>query len=153
MPFFTTINICMQHITGITLVDITQTGVTRTRGDGDQTRDQQRNWETVLQCIGIRAQPLDMIGPIYQDVDLEGSDFGEMYSGVHRVWFWSFSTEHSDVWLKDQKVLHYLEQDFDEVPVIMGLEETARFILPIFYTKGAIKNVFFRLGRIDLNSN
>ena len=152
MPFFTTINICMQHITGVTLVDITRTGVTRNRPDFDIERDQQRNWETVMQCIGLRSQPFDIVGPVNKVVSLDDSEFGEMYSGDHRVWFWSFSIEHSGVWSKNNNQLHYLHQDFDEVPVIMGLEETARFILPIFYTKGAIKNVFFRLGRIDLNS-
>ncbi len=39
---------------GISLVDITATGVTR--GEGKQ-RNQQRNWETVLQTIGILTQP------------------------------------------------------------------------------------------------
>jgi len=153
VPFFTAINICMQHITGVTLVDITCTGVTRNRPEYDLQRDQQRNWETVMQCIGLRAQPFDLAGPVSQIVNLDDSDFGEMYSGDHRVWFWSFSVEHSNVWAKNDDTLYLLDQDFDEVPVIMGLEETARFILPIFYTSGAIKNVFFRLGRIELNSN
>jgi hypothetical protein len=152
VPFFTAINICMQHITGVTLVDITRTGVTRTRPDYDLERDQQRNWETVLQCIGLRAQPFDVQGPFSQVVNLNGSDFGEMYTGDHRVWFWSFSVEHTGVWNKEGDQVHYLNHDVDEVPIIMGLTETARFILPIFYTSGAIKNVFFRLGRIDLNS-
>lgn len=142
----------MQHITGVTLVDITRTGVTRNRPDYDIERDQQRNWETVMQCVGLRSQPFDIIGPVNKVVNLDDSEFGEMYSGDHRVWFWSFSIEHSDVWSKNNNQLHYLHHDFDEVPVIMGLTETARFILPVFYTKGAIKNVFFRLGRIELNS-
>ena len=142
----------MKFLTGVTLVDITATGVTRHKPGHEIERDQQRNWETVLQCIGLRAQPFDIQGPISQVVNLDGSDFGEMYSGDHRVWFWSFSVEHSGVWNKDENQVHYLNHDFDEVPVIMGLTETARFILPIFYTQGAIKNVFFRLGRIELNS-
>lgn len=152
MPFFVTINIFMQHITGVTLVDITRTGVIRNRPDYDIERDQQRNWETVMQCVGIRAQPFDIVGPVSQTVDLDGSDFGEMYSGEHRVWFWSFSVEHPGVWSRGDDQLYYLNHDFNEVPVIMGLNETARFILPIFYTSGAITNLFFRLGRISINS-
>ena len=153
MPFFTAINIYMQHITGITLVDITRTGVTRNRPEQELERDQQRNWETVIQCIGIRAQPFDIVGPVSHIANLDNSDFGEMYTGDHQVWFWSFSVEHSGVWQRDDDPLYYLHRDFNEVPVIMGLTETARFILPIFYTAGGIKNIFFRIGRIGLNNN
>ena len=39
---------------GISMVDVTCTGVTR--GDGLQ-RNQQRNWETVLQTFGLLTQP------------------------------------------------------------------------------------------------
>ena len=41
---------------GFSLVDITSTGVSRGMDDTLE-RNQQRNWETVLQCIGLRTQP------------------------------------------------------------------------------------------------
>jgi len=34
-------------------------------------------------------------------------------------------------------------QDFEQVPVVTGLTETARFMLPIFYPYGTIKNIYF----------
>ena len=46
---------------GYTLIDITPTGVTRDLGDKELERNQQRNWETVLQCIGIRNTPVDIV--------------------------------------------------------------------------------------------
>ena len=136
---------------GYTLVDITETGVTRDRGNQEMQRNQQRNWETVLQCIGLRAQPMHMVSKMDR-ADLEYYEFGEMYTGMHRVWSFAFTVEHEHVFQKDQDGLFYLDQSFDQVPVITGLEETARFILPIFYTAGAIKNIYFKIDRISVNN-
>jgi hypothetical protein len=136
---------------GYTLVDITETGVTRDRGNQEMQRNQQRNWETVLQCIGLRAQPMHMVSKMDQ-ADLECYEFGEMYTGMHCVWSFAFTVEHEHVFQKDQDGLFYLDQSFDQVPVITGLEETARFILPIFYTAGAIKNIYFKIDRISVNN-
>jgi hypothetical protein len=35
-----------------------------------------------------------------------------------------------------------LVKDFEQVPIVTGLSETAKFMLPIFYPHGAIKNVY-----------
>ena len=53
----------MYFYTGVTLVDITATGVIRHTTADEIPRNQQRNWETVLQCIGIKAQPQLLEGP------------------------------------------------------------------------------------------
>jgi len=152
VPFFTAINTSMDYVTGFTLVDITRTGVTHNRPENEHQRNQQRNWETVIQCMGLRTQPLDIQGPKSIEMFVDEDTFGEMYQGQHKVWCWTFYAERTGTWAEDDDDLALLHKDFNEVPVIQGLEETARFILPIFYTKGAIKNVFFKLGRLDLNS-
>jgi hypothetical protein len=149
-----TINISMNHeryVTGLTLVDITSTGVIHNRADREFERNQQRNWETVLQCIGLRTQPFDILEPVVKSMNVD-DHFGEMYYGKQRVWCFTFTVEQLGVWDNGQDALALLHKDFDEVPVIQGLSESARFILPIFYTQGAIKNIFFRFGRLDLNS-
>lgn len=140
-----------RYVTGLTLVDITSTGVIHNRADREFERNQQRNWETVLQCIGLRTQPFDILGPVVKTINVD-DHFGEMYYGKQRVWCFTFTVEQLGVWANGQDPLALLHKDFDEVPVIQGLSETARFILPIFYTQGAIKNIFFRFGRLDLNS-
>lgn len=152
MPFFTAINTIMDYVTGFTLVDITRTGVTHNRAENEHQRNQQRNWETVIQCMGLRTQPLDIQGPKSIEMYVDDGIFGEMYQGKHRVWCWTFTADRSGTWAVDDDALALLHKDFNEVPVIQGLDETARFILPIFYTTGAIKNVFFKSGRLDLNS-
>ena len=40
---------------GITFVDCTPTGITK--GD-NKARNQQRNWETIIQTFGILTQPI-----------------------------------------------------------------------------------------------
>jgi len=138
------------YIAGYTLVDITNTGVTRDRGTQELERNQQRNWETVIQCIGLRAQPMGLIQQV-SDQNLENYEFGEMYTGNHRVWSFAFTVEHESVFQYLDKPLYYLDESFDKVPVITYLSETAKFMLPIFWTSGAIKNIYFKICSFDLN--
>ncbi len=143
----------LQFYTGYTLVDITATGVTRYRPDQEFERNQHRNWETVLQTLGLRTQPMMIEGPIVTESNLaDGWEFGEYYQGRHKIWAWTFAVEHRDVFLIDNDSLGGLYQDFEQIPVITGLSETARFMLPIFYPHGAIKNIYFKRSAIDLNN-
>jgi hypothetical protein len=143
----------MRFFTAVTLVDITATGVTRHRTEQELERNQQRNWETVLQCIGLRAQPQLIEGPICREYLIdETTNFGEMYYGLQKCWLFTFGVESDDVYLVDEDPVGGLDKDFAQVPIICGLEETARFILPIFYPYGAIKNIYFMDGRIRLNT-
>jgi len=143
----------LQFFTGYTLVDITATGVTRHRTDQEFERNQQRNWETVLQALGLKTQPMMIKGPIYTDSNLDiGWEFGEFYQGQHRIWIWTFGIEHEDVYGTYDDPTAGLLKDFEQVPVITGLNETARFMLPIFYPHGAIKNIYFKNLAIDLNN-
>ena len=143
----------MFFYTGVTLVDITATGVIRHTNENEIKRNQQRNWETVLQCIGIKAQPQYIDGPYVRDLEVdETSYFPDIYFGKQRCWIFSFGVEYEDVFLKDADPVGALDDAFAQVPIICGLEETARFILPIFYPYGAIKNIYFIKGRVNLNT-
>lgn len=132
------------------LVDITKTGVTR--GDGTLHRDQQRNYETVIQAIGLAAQPIELEPPVVTYAHMEWLEFGEYFQGEHKVWVWQFSVEHSGVFTIGTNPTGKLSEVFDQVPIICGLEETARFMLPIFYPYGSIKNVYFKKGYWDINN-
>jgi hypothetical protein len=139
----------MQFYTGFSLVDITATGVTRFRPEQEFERDQQRNWETVLQALGLRAQPLMITGPVSftENVNNGTWHFGELYEGEQKIWAWSFGVEHEDIFLLGDDPMGALLKDFEQVPVVTGLTETARFMLPIFYPYGAIKNIEFVQGQ------
>jgi hypothetical protein len=141
----------MQYYTGFTLVDITNTGVTRSRPGNEHERNQQRNWETLIQVLSLRTQPLEINGPIDSGYELTGdSIFGEMYKGLQTVWYFSFGVEAHSVFTKGKDIVGLLYDDFAEVPIIQGLDETAKFMLPIFYPYGAIKNIHFIDQRITL---
>lgn len=134
----------LQFFTGYTLVDITPTRVIRSTDPDDVRRNQQRNWETVLQCMSLRTQPLHIQEPaIFEEVSTDVLKFGDYFQGKHTVWHWTWATENTGVYDLPGKPLGALLQDFEQVPIICGLEETGRFMLPIFYPYGAIKNVYF----------
>ena len=133
----------LQVFQGFSLVDITATGIIR-GNDDSQERNQQRNWETVLQCIGLRTQPHHIQDPVNADIEIDRLEFGDFYSGVHKVWLWQWAVEGSGIYDTPGKELGGLHQDFEQVPVITGLNETARFMLPIFYPYGTIKNIYFK---------
>ena len=128
---------------GYSLVDITSTGVIRGREADAMDRNQQRNWETVLQCMGLRTQPQNIREPESILADLKYLEFGDFYTGEQKIWTWTWTVESAGVYDTDRP-LSGLLQDFEQVPVITGLTETARFMLPIFYPYGSIKNVYFK---------
>ena len=125
-----------------TLIDITETGIIR--GNSKQ-RDQQRNWECVLQVLSLRTQPIVLEGPIRLDlIDFKThigvkNTYGEFYHDLpfpQTVWAIKFTSEQNGIYSKEQ-----IYEDFDKVPIILGLDETARFILPMFNSYGSLKNI------------
>lgn len=125
-----------------TLLDITETGVIR---GNSQERDQQRNWETILQVLSLRTQPIILEGPIRIDhVDFQkfkgmSKCFGDFYLELpypQTIWAVKFTSEHTDIYSAEQ-----LYSDFDQIPMITGLNETARFLLPMFNSYGTLKNI------------
>lgn len=140
-------NTGLQFFAGYTLVDITATGVTRGTDPDNLERNQQRNWETVVQCMSLRTQPHMVQLPVMTECEISGPDgyeFGDMYSGINRVWYWIWAVEREDVYDLPNKKLGGLLTDFEQVPIVTYLTETARFMLPIFYPYGTIKNIYFK---------
>lgn len=127
-----------------TLIDTTRTDILR---GNSKERDQQRNWETIVQVLSLKTQPVIIEGPIkIEQIDFKKHTglqicFGEFYYDLpppQSVWGIKFTSEHSDIYTVDQ-----LYNDFDQVPIILGLNETARFMLPIFHSYGTLKNIHF----------
>lgn len=143
----------LHFYTGFTLVDITATGVTRFRPEVEHERNQQRNWETTMQALGLRTQPLHITIPVTKELDISPWEnvFGNMYEGVHKVWIFSWAVDREDIFLSGADEIGGLCSDFEQVPIVNGLNETAKFMLPIFHPYGGIKNIHFASGRFNLS--
>jgi hypothetical protein len=110
-----------------TLVDITET---RARPNEDIVKyKQQQNYMTLTQTIGIRVNPIVKIRPIVSTVAISNLGFGSNYKGKHKVWTFFFETESEGSTSVDM-----IENDLNFVPVILNLEETAKFSEPVFQT-------------------
>lgn len=142
----------MENIwTCLTLVDITETGV---RNGNSKERDQQRNWETVLQVLNLKTQPVILQGPTMFTEELTSEYpslvnvcFGEFYHQREQaIWVFTFVGDSDDVYSKEQ-----LLNDIDQVPIILGLDETAKFMLPIFHGNGTLKNIHFYLQELNIS--
>jgi hypothetical protein len=126
-----------------TLFDVTKTGINfRNRFDTktDPTllkqRNQQSNFETILQVVGMRSQPENISDSEILSVkidELSKYNFGYLYSkkylkNVKTVTLWKFTFEVDRVAVFDNGIteLGYLLQDCDGVPMITNLEETVK---------------------------
>ena len=125
-----------------TLIDITQTGQTKFRSEDRTAINQQANWNTFLQVIGLRANPyFDTKPKCVEDVDITNGEFGSEYKGKQRLWYFKFTIEQEDALSVD-----FLKDDFDLVPVIAGLTETITINNNAFRTKNdATRNIIFKL--------
>jgi len=95
----------------------------RDQAQWNQSRNRQRNWETLQQVIGLRSQI-------------------ESYTSPERKqhqWKFEISVERSDVFGQD---LVDLRRDCEGVPMIVGLTETAG-VLPRLTTQGNQQNIWF----------
>lgn len=124
----------------ITQFDITPTGVKSYRrhselsdSEWNYQRNQQRNFETLLQCIGLRCQPMN-ITPVTT-----------FYIEDQKVWCFQFEVEQEAVFWKDNDPVGMLKSDCDGVPMIVGLGETYKdgFFHPYLITEGISANISF----------
>jgi len=85
-------------------------------------RNQHRNWQSMLQIIGLRCQPVYISTPtMVSGQDL--SDFGTEYSkGTY--WKYHFGVEQEGVFDLPNKENGLLLEDLHNVPMIIKLTET-----------------------------
>lgn len=112
----------------LTLVDITRTNARR--GDDLFLQKQQQNYLTALQTISLRANPIINSSPINEERSIKGLGFGSKYTGKQQVWRLNFAFES-----EEQHNLNYLLHDFNYVPIIDKLNETANFLDAAFITQ------------------
>lgn len=126
----------------VTFFDCTETGVHNHRRSVNLShenwhykRNQQRNFETLIQCISLRCQPMNIKGP-----HTFSNDDGQLY------WNFSFETDKQDIFLLDNDPVGILKQDCNQVPMIVGLNESEKelFFTPYIITLGNSPNTHFQ---------
>lgn len=120
-----------------TLVDITQTG--QRKGPDKVAVGQQTNWDTLVQVLGLRANP-EPTGLIEKEESIKDLEFGSEYKGKQKYWIFEFNMPDGST------TIDLLKDDFDLVPYISDLTETFANGVHAFLTKNPKKrNIFFTL--------
>lgn len=122
-----------------TVIDITETNARK--HDDNLLRQQQANYLTVLQTVGLRVQ----LTPITCNTfvgDVSEFGFGSSIQDKQRYWTFEFTYDQEGA-----VTLDTLTNDFDLVPVITGLKDTANITNSAFRTKHkADRNIIFKLA-------
>ena len=93
-----------------TLIDITPS---QRRKDVSQ-----KNWDTIINGVSMRCQPLGSREPEKKKKKLSGFKFGSEYKNkIMNIWIWTFAIEH--IGAIDVRTL---TQEFNGMPVIDKLE-------------------------------
>lgn len=111
-----------------TLVDITETGARR--GDDPKAAQQQQNFLTVLQTIGLRVNPAYTKSPQQISESPAKLGLGSLFKGKHSIWQFDFEIEYESA-----LNIETLNSDFNLIPIIDALEETAKFKNNVFVTQ------------------
>ena len=122
-----------------TLVDITETHARR--GDDPKQHRQQQNFLTVLQTIGLRVNPTYLEAPeVIKEVPSK-LGLGTSFKTKQSVWKYVFDIDYEGA-----LDIETLVNDFDLIPIITQLDETAKFENAHFLTKNtALTNITFQI--------
>jgi hypothetical protein len=122
-----------------TVIDITETNARK--HDNNLLRQQQANYLTVLQTVGLRVQLTPIECKTYVG-DVSSLGFGSSIQDKQRYWTFEFTYDQAGA-----VTLDTLMNDFDLVPIITGLQDTANITNSAFRTKHkADRNIIFKLS-------
>ena len=117
-----------------TLADITQTKARK--GQDPFLVNQEQNYHTILNTIGLRANPTVIKCP---EKVSDFPNFGLAHDNVSHAWKFVFDIEYGAT------DINLLKTDFDLIPFIHNLSEDCTFELPVFRTTDEkYTNIVFR---------
>jgi hypothetical protein len=135
----------MQIIEIQTLIDITDTKVSRPNQGSKLEHDQYRNFITLKQCVEIRSNISYDLSPIVEEKEIKDLKFGSKYKGKHVVWTWRFFPDRTGVYSERGDEVGALIEDVNQVPVIKKLQETINIDKAIFDVKDPVyKNTIIK---------
>lgn len=123
----------------ITLVDITRGNPNRTETDPKKI-SQQANFNSLIQCIGLRANVSWRDDPKKHTGRLPLPLIGKA-----NHWTWEFEVEREDVFLKGTDAAGLLKDDLQGVPILNNLDNTEEFSPSIFQTVGNKANIWITI--------
>ena len=122
-----------------TIVDITETNARR--NDDKKLYSQQCNFNTVLQTIGLRVNLIPISCKEHVD-SIDDLNFGKSFTGKQRYWEFTFDVDYESATNEE-----LLAADFDLIPVITDLNETANINNGIFRTSCPNdRNIVFKIA-------
>jgi len=124
----------METIEIKTLIDVTNTKVSRANQGSQQEYDQFRNFTTLMQCIGLRCIINYDENPIVEEIDVKDLGFGSAYKGEEKVWTFRFRPDRQLAFEDGGDPVGLLINDMHEVPVIKNLTETVNIDKAVFFT-------------------
>ena len=104
-----------------------------TSAELNRARNQQRNFDTLLQLIGLRTQIFNIESPTLCNSPL--------FPG-QKSWRFGFEIEDNAQWLVDRDEFWVLKQDSDSTPMITGLTEDPG-LNPILDATGINPNIIY----------
>jgi len=105
----------------LSLLDITKTMARRTRSAEDKPANQYANYMTFENSLQLRSNVSIVSGPKAEIQDITNFKFGENYVGEHMVWTTVIELDFPDA-VKQE----FFEEDFDLIPMVIGLDETIK---------------------------
>ena len=122
-----------------TLVDITETHARR--GEDPKQYRQQQNFLTVMQTIGMRVNPEYISPPTIISEVPSKLGLGTLYKTKQSIWKYAFDME-----FEGALNVETLVNDFNLIPIITQLDETAEFNNAQFITKNvSLNNISFEI--------
>ena len=127
------------HLRPQQLPFVTKTGlVIDTPDHWNRSRNQQRNWESLLQIVSLRTQPMNVVPPTKHK---DG-------------WHFEFEVEAEGVLSSEfgSSDLAGLVGDCEGVPMVTGLDESIA-VTATLYAQGTNQNIWFRAINNTLESS
>ena len=108
-----------------------------TQNEWDFLRNEQRNWDTLVQLAGLRFQPSQITSP--QKSIGQWQYNNELLSDIF-IWKCDISYDTNAELLVQQ-----LNDDFNNIPIVTSLQESVTFPTSCFITIGSYTNFDIKL--------
>ena len=94
----------------------------------NRSRNQQRNWETLTQLIGLRTQIAKLDNPV----------------NIDKIWSFDFEVDAPYVFGSEENPTELLLADCNGVPMLINLENKTD-LEPVLIVNGGTQNIWFNL--------